>query len=171
MSSACHLITDEGVRAYEVLSPFDLLDIPAQFDLDLILLDQHYFQIQSQIHPDRFVAAGEGDRQSSQRWSRDVNEAYKILKNPRTRAEVLLALQGISMDLQPDPALLEEMMEWREELAACEGDTADLAERAHFAVKSTLVSIESAFREGELQGVPALLQRLTYVQKFYEDIA
>ncbi len=167
MSSVCHLITDEGVRAYEVLSPFDLLDVPAQFVIDLNLLDQNYFQIQSQIHPDRFVAAGEGDRQSSQSWSRDVNEAYKILKNPRLRAESLLALQGISVDVQPNPALLAEMMEWREEQA----EGRDLTSPVQSALTLTLQSIENAFREGELKTVPALLQRLTYVQKFYEDIA
>ena len=165
--SKFHLITETGLRPYEALSPFELLDIPAQFDVDLTLVDQHYFDIQSQIHPDRFVAAEEGVRASSQKWSRDVNDAYKILKNPRLRAECLLKLEGISLDVQPDPTLLAEMMEWREEQA--EGH--DLTVRAQSAMTTTLQLIDSAFKEGELKAVPPLLQRLSYLQKFNEDIA
>jgi len=161
------MITETGLRPHESLSPFELLGVSAQFDVDLTVVDQRYFDIQSQIHPDRFVAAEEGVRLSSQKWSRDVNEAYKILKNPRLRAESLLKLQGISLDVHPDPSLLAEMMEWREEQA--EGH--DLTSRAASAMTTTLQSIESAFREGELKAVPSLLQRLSYLQKFYEDIA
>jgi len=59
---------------------FELLGIPAQFDVDLVLLDQHYRQLQSEVHPDRFVTASPNERMQSMQVATQANEAYQTLK-------------------------------------------------------------------------------------------
>lgn len=85
---------------------FDIFDIPAEFDIDLAVLDLRYFDLQKRAHPDMMT----GDVVSSAQ----LNNAYKILKNRFKRAEYLIELNGEN-ELQASPELLMEMMELREE--------------------------------------------------------
>lgn len=100
-------------------SLFDILGVPASFEVDLKILEQAYFAAQRASHPDRFVGKPEVDRVAAISRSQLVNDAYDTLKNPLTRAEHLLELQGIyalADDTKAPPAVLMEMMELRERI-------------------------------------------------------
>ena len=101
-------------------SYFDILGLPAAFTLDDKALEQAYFAAQRATHPDRFIGKPEAARVAAFEHSQRVNEAYEALKNPLTRAEHLLELQGIIVNGEDSkdvpPALLMEMMELRERL-------------------------------------------------------
>lgn len=99
---------------------FGLLSLPESFEINLQQLEQSYFTAQRQYHPDRFVGKPDGERLAAMQRSADINQAYKTLKDPLTRAQHLLKRQGILVGtdrdtVKPAPELLAEVMEWREE--------------------------------------------------------
>ena len=89
---------------------FSLFGLPRAFALDEKMLQQKYLALQREFHPDR--AAPEQKLAMLQK-SADINEAYRVLKNPVERAEYLL---GATIE-KPSQTLLMEAMEQREELA------------------------------------------------------
>jgi molecular chaperone HscB len=98
---------------------FDIFGIAAGFELNLKALEQAYFAAQRACHPDRFVGKPEAERIAAITRSQLVNDAYDTLKNPLTRAEHLLELNGISPlsdDTKVPPVILAEMMELRERI-------------------------------------------------------
>jgi len=97
---------------------FELMGVPVGYSIDLGLLDSNYRKLQSEVHPDRFVSASSTEQLQSIQLATLVNDAYRILKNPTTRARYLLQLQGIetleesNTSMPADFLMLQ--MEWRE---------------------------------------------------------
>ena len=103
-------------------SHFELFGLPPAFAVDEIRLERAYREIQSQVHPDRFAHAGDAERRASLQWTTRVNEAYRTLRNPVSRASHLLALNGVDVAFETNTAMpadfLMEQMELREALEA-----------------------------------------------------
>jgi len=97
---------------------FALFGLNRAFRLDLSDLDSRYRDVQAQVHPDRFVNAGEGERRLSMQWATHANEAYQTLKKPLQRATYLLHLSGHDIQAESNTAMpadfLIDQMEWRE---------------------------------------------------------
>ena len=98
---------------------FEVLGLPARFDVDPAELDRRYLERSREVHPDRFALAPAAERVAALQRSMTLNEAYKVLKRPISRAEHLLAHEGIAIggNERIDPAFLMEILELREELA------------------------------------------------------
>jgi molecular chaperone HscB len=100
---------------------FSLFDVPRAFRLNLSELDARYREVQAQVHPDRFVNAGERERRLSMQRATHANEAYQTLKKPLDRARYLLHLAGHDIKAESNTAMpadfLMEQMEWREAVA------------------------------------------------------
>ena len=71
---------------------FALFGLARGFRLDQSDLDSRYRDVQAQVHPDRFVNAGEAERRLSMQWATHANEAYQTLKKPLERAKYILHL-------------------------------------------------------------------------------
>lgn len=99
-------------------SHFDLFHLPAQFALDETALDAAYRTVQTQVHPDRFAAAGDAQKRIAMQWATRANEAYRTLRDPLKRASYLLSLRGVDIGAENntamEPAFLMQQMEWRE---------------------------------------------------------
>ncbi len=99
---------------------FDLFRLPQRFALDARALDVAYRDIQGQVHPDRFVHAGDAEKRVAMQWATRANEAYQTLKNPLKRAAYLCELNGTDLHVESNtamaPAFLMQQMEWREAL-------------------------------------------------------
>jgi molecular chaperone HscB len=101
-------------------SHFDLFGLPPAFAVDQQRLESAYREIQSRVHPDRFAQAGDAERRASLQWTTRVNEAYRTLRNPVSRASHLLALNGVDVAFETNTAMpaqfLMGQMELREAL-------------------------------------------------------
>jgi len=144
------------------MSHFDLLGLAPAFTLDLAELEKNYFAAQRQFHPDRFVGKPPAERALAAGRSADINHAYNTLKNPLSRAQYLLQMQGIRVgteadNVKPSQAILIEAMELREEPPA--GSALD-----HM-IQESLANISAYFERSELDAMAQETLRLGYLMK------
>jgi molecular chaperone HscB len=101
--------------------PFEMLGVERRFDLDLTVLEKTHRELSRALHPDRFAQAGASERRAVLEKAASVNEAWRTVRDPITRAEALFRLSGIEVgeDKEPkaSPAFLVEVMDEREALA------------------------------------------------------
>jgi molecular chaperone HscB len=99
-------------------SHFELFHLPTRYALDAEALEHAYRAVQSQVHPDRFAAAGDAQKRVAMQWAARANEAYRTLRDPLKRAVYLLSLRGVDAAMESntamEPAFLMQQMEWRE---------------------------------------------------------
>lgn len=168
---------------------FEVLGLPARYDLDLVELSARHRELSRALHPDRYQGRGASERRQALNKAIEVNDAFRSLKDPVKRAELLLARLGVSVgeqvERQMSPDFLMEIMELREKL----GDlrrARDLegvevlshkveAQRRHVAE-----SLEAGFREALMAAAsPApealekellpLLGQLRYYARFFAE--
>ncbi|MFL9710760.1 Fe-S protein assembly co-chaperone HscB [Methylobacillus sp. Pita1] len=159
---------------------FELFGLPARFAVDMALLDQHYRKLQTEVHPDRFVAASPNERMQSMQWATQVNEAYRTLKHPTSRARYLLQLQGVDTEEESNTAMpadfLMLQMEWREavEEAFDEGDVTaldallkDMREQAKILEQALADTLD---RQHAWQESADIVRKLSFVDKIRSDV-
>jgi len=101
---------------------FSFLGLPRKLNLDMADLEQRYRALSRQFHPDYFYNAPAAERRASLEQSSYLNDAYRALKNPVSRIEYLLQVEGVAPKSAADsakqvpPALLEEVFALNEEL-------------------------------------------------------
>ena len=143
-------------------NPFELFGLAPRFGLDVTALDAAYRRLQSEVHPDRHAHGGDADKRLALQASAQVNEAYRILRNPVTRAEHLLALHGIDVAQETDTRLpldfLERQLERREQAAEA------AAERDVRTLGAVLDEVRRDARTLEDQLAVALDERRAYAE-------
>jgi molecular chaperone HscB len=101
---------------------FSFLDVPRRLNLDVQDLERRFRDLSRQLHPDYFYNATSSERLASLERSSYLNDAFRTLRNPVTRIEHLLALEGLSLAATDGghatvpPGLLEEVFELNEQL-------------------------------------------------------
>lgn len=111
-----------------VKTHFELFALPATFMVDGEALSARYRELQRTMHPDRFASAPDRERRLAMEQAAQLNEAFRVLRDPLARARYLLELRGHRFDDEHsttrDPEFLMEQMELREALAEVR-DSAD----------------------------------------------
>ncbi len=170
-SPDCRIFVDETTCSF-----FELLGLKEDFNIDRALLEQHYLEIQQHIHPDQFANRANSDKEQSLNYIMHVNDAYHILISPVKRAVYLLNRQGLWMEndelsINKNPALLMEIMELREDVAAAKDFTSlnqlilDLKQRE----KKLETDLQEAFTASHLAQAATLTITLQYVSKIVQD--
>ena len=156
---------------------FTRMAMPQDFDLGIKKLDIAYFSLQTKLHPDRFAQKSEKEKMFSMQQSMDVNQAYETLKNPLTRAEYMLKLQGVIINadnstVKPSQSILMESLETRERLA--DADSAEeiraLLIETMEAKLSAIDNIKQNFIDGKLEEAAQNTIKLRYLEKLSEEI-
>jgi molecular chaperone HscB len=159
---------------------FELFGLPPRFALDGAALDAAWCALQSRVHPDRFAHADATQKRLALQASARVNEAYRALRDPVSRAEYLLSLHGIDATRESDTALpfdfLERQLERRERAdeAAAAHDVDALAAvqaelqqdaRVREAAIAGLIDARGAFAEARTP-----VRELRFLRKVGEDL-
>ncbi len=172
---------------------YEVLGLLRRYHLDAAELEQRYLALQKETHPDRFAKALPRERLEAVVRNTELNDAYKILKQPIRRAEYLLKLEGIDIgnerpqaatgqtkQLVVDPQLLIEIMELRELLAEARADknerrvealASDVGRRQTVAtdvVERGFAAYEAGDK-GELDAIARALVSLRYYQRFMDE--
>ena len=101
---------------------FSFLGLPRRLNLDTADLEQRFRALSRQFHPDYFYNATPAERRASLERSSYLNDAYRTLRQPASRIEYLLKLEGLGAanpaeaSKQVPPGLLEEVFALNEEL-------------------------------------------------------
>jgi molecular chaperone HscB len=101
--------------------PFATLGLERSYKLDLRAVEKTHRELSRTLHPDRYVSSGASERREALEKAVQVNEAWRVVRDPIRRAEALFTLAGIQVgdthEPKPAAALLMDMMEQREALA------------------------------------------------------
>jgi len=119
---------------------FSFMGVPRRLGLDAQELERRFRDLSRQFHPDYFYNAPPAERLASLERSSYLNDAFRTLRNPVSRIEHLLAIEGLASQAtegqsKAPGSLLEEVFELNEQLDEIrelrEGgaDPADVARR------------------------------------------
>jgi molecular chaperone HscB len=138
---------------------FLLFGLPRKLWIEMSALEKKFLELSWKLHPDKFVNASAEEQDLSLKRSSELNDAYRVLRDPVARVEYLLELEGMRKEgehkQQAPPELLEEVFELNEsldELREAKSSGGDLA-----ALKSHLEAAEKNFQD-KLGDVDAQLQ-------------
>ncbi|WP_432379475.1 Fe-S protein assembly co-chaperone HscB [Duganella sp. P38] len=158
---------------------FELFNLPQQFAVDAGALDSAYRDVQSRVHPDKFVNATDAEKRVAMQWATRANEAYQTLKNPQKRAQYMCELHGVDLQTESNTAMpmafLMQQMEWREELGdARAGKDSDalesLDQQLRGARKQQLAQIEQQINAGDYAAAAQGVRALMFLEKFGEEV-
>ena len=159
---------------------FELFGLPSQFQLDGSLLSSQFRELQKRFHPDNFASASERDRLMAVQKASEINDAYQVLKKPLSRAEYMLAENGVDIrgeqQTMSDPMFLMEQMELREELEEIpfssdpEEALFDFESKVSKMYKQHLKSVEQELNDGLWQQAAERVRKLKFIAKLKNEI-
>jgi molecular chaperone HscB len=80
------------------VSYFEVFDLPKKLAIDTPALERAFYKLSRKLHPDVYARASEQEQQWSLEQTSLLNDAYRTLKNPITRTEYLLKLEGVEIE-------------------------------------------------------------------------
>lgn len=159
---------------------FELFGLAPFFGIDGARLDRAYHELQALVHPDRYAHLPETERRLSMQWATRVNEAYRTLKHPLSRAQYLLGLYGVDTHHESNTAMptdfLMEQMEWREAAAEAReaedvGELESLHHRLRAQADALFAEVERDIdRKENYTAAADAVRRLMFVLKLKEEI-
>lgn len=149
---------------------FALFGLPIQFDVEMTALDQRYLAAQAAVHPDLFVERSDMEKRIAAQQAVTLNEAYRRLKNPLTRAEEFLKARNVSVPGEggatiPASALLAQVLEWREKI-----QSGDLLLALKEELNQRLEKNIQSFDEASDEQLPYCYLDLIYTQKTLNEL-
>ncbi len=167
------------------MDPFATLGIERKFDVDLSAIERTHRELSRALHPDKFASAGATERRMALAKAVEVNESWRVVRDPIRRAEALFDLAGIAVgenrEPKPSGALLMDILEQREALAEAK------QQRDMAAVHRMAESIEARARiverelangfaraSGSKEGLEPLVPKLgelRFYRRFLEEVS
>lgn len=159
---------------------FEILGIPRGFRVDETALESRYRELSRLLHPDRHAARGAAERRLALEKMIEVNDAYRVLRDPLRRAAYLLSLRGYELGESNGskylpPNFLMEVMETREAFdearAARDVERVGrLKERTQKERAEALEALDAAFEKGDDEAAAAQVSIMRYLDRFLSDI-
>ncbi len=79
---------------------FELFSLPRHLQIDLPGLERHFYAQSRRLHPDRFASRPASEQAAALGQSSQLNDAYRTLREPISRTEYLLSLEGVQLEEQ-----------------------------------------------------------------------
>ena len=158
-----------GPQTYYEMFPQTLpAGIPPQgpFSVDGKQLRKEFLQLQALAHPDRHPQEAKNRAEAA---SARINEAYKTLQSPLSRAQYLLSLRGLDVAEDEtakldDAELLMEVLEMRENIEAAreEADLVSMKETNDARVEESVQNLDNAFKADDIEKAKQEAIKLRY---------
>ena len=176
-NSSCYGIICDSCKKLLEFNPipaYTLFEQELIFDINLNVLEQQFFKLQKICHPDNFVKDNPNQQLLAQQYSVYINDCYKKLQNPYTRAiELLKNLDNnIQLKQKNDESLLLYIIELREELEYLNTKVELKSFKVHIynLQKETIYKINTSFKNKKYDELPYLINKLSYLDKVFKDI-
>lgn len=161
-------------------NPFALFDLPVAFQVDSALLNERYLALQKSLHPDNFSAASAQEQRLAIQKSAEINDALRILKDPITRADSIIAIntgetENPEEKSNNDIDFLMQQMEWRETLENIEKrkDTDELTaftQEINQIRHAILSKLSTALDAQQWDIARAIIDKLRFIKKLQAEI-
>jgi molecular chaperone HscB len=142
---------------------FAIFSLPQHLKIDTAALEKSFYSLSRKLHPDRFVSRPLDEQEAALAESSRLNDAYRTLKDPVSRTEYLLKLEGVELEEQSRAAT---------DAARAAGTAKkqvvpeDLLEEA-FELNMQLEEMRAAKKMGEDE--PQLRQELLVAKSTFDD--
>lgn len=163
---------------------FSLFDIPADLHIDASALKKKYYKLSREYHPDHATDLPFEEQQRFTDVAMQINQAYAILGNEKTRAAYLLELAGSpigeSGNILPQHFLME-MMDINEAIMDAKmEDNSEALQAALEPVETFKLALEQQFNrlkeqirlatitEEQIQGLKEYLLKQRYLSRIEE---
>lgn len=152
---------------------FELFGLAPRFGIDMRTLEMSFLRLQAEFHPDRHASRSDAERRMALQRSTTVNDGYRTLRHPASRAHCLLSLAGREDgNAVVSTGFLMAQMEWREAIedARVNRDVVALealAKRLRY--KVSVQEKELAAALDERRDLDAAAQRVNEL-RFYEKL-
>jgi len=83
---------------------FEFFSLPHKLTLDVVALEKQFYTMSRRLHPDRFAAKPVAEQEAALVQSSLLNDAYRTLKDPISRTQYLLKLEGVELEEQSKAA-------------------------------------------------------------------
>jgi molecular chaperone HscB len=90
---------------------YEALGLEPKLALDPEDLKKRFYDRSRQWHPDRFSRRSSDEKQKSEEMTAVLNDAFRALRDPVSRAEYFLRESGLELSKDAPPELLEEVFE------------------------------------------------------------
>jgi molecular chaperone HscB len=160
---------------------FEALGIEPRLTLDAGALQKRFYELSRQWHPDRFSTRPVAEQDLALETTALLNDAFRTLKDPVTRAEYVLSSHGLEASTQRGkdvpPELLEEVLEFN--MAIEEADPAEMDRwYAHFRdllgeidreLEALFAAYDAAPGAATLAPIRAALNKRKYISNLVRD--
>jgi molecular chaperone HscB len=167
---------------------FELFGIPRGLNLSVDMLQQRYYELSRELHPDRFMRKPEAERQRALDMSSMLNDAYRTFKDPLKRAQYVLSLEGFDVGEQRSkdvpPELLEEVFELnmaleevrggdesaRPQLESAEKNFTRMLTDVDHQLESLYAKYDESPSRDTLSEIRGVLNRRKYIQNLVDEV-
>lgn len=154
--------------------PFTVFGVSRSLDLDARALERRYLVLSRACHPDLLRSQETGDCLAVLQRSAEINDAWKILRDPWLRARALLeaASPGVlERNKKLDPAFLADALELAEEVEFTSGEAIPrLRERLLASLDSDLLALRQAVERGDFDAAARRYHAAHYHKKALQDL-
>ena len=163
---------------------YEALGAEPKLALDSGDLKQRFYNLSRQWHPDRFGRASLGEQQKALEMTAELNDAFRTLKDPISRAEYLLEESGLGPSKSAPAELLEEVFELnmaldelrdgdesvRGQLDEARGRFIAMREEIDTGLTTMFARYDAAPAPAILSEIRAALDRRRYVSNLVRDV-
>jgi len=163
---------------------YEALGLEPKLALDLDDLKKRFYDRSRQWHPDRFSRGTSEEKQRSEEMTSTLNDAFRTLRDPVTRAEYFLSQSGLELPKDAPPELLEEIFELnmaleelrggdesaREQLISAQERFTSMLGEADSSLASLFGRYDETSDKAVLDEVRAVLNRRKYVSNLLRDV-
>ncbi len=160
---------------------FELFDIPVSYEVDLKKIQQHYMNLQMQVHPDKFANGSDQEKRLSMQQTSWLNEAQTTLKDEVLRATYLLKLSGLDINLENettvDMSFLMQQLEMRERLENINREATDsldeldsMAKKVKQTSADMMVAFSQSYQDNNFDEAREWISKLQFMQKAKKEI-
>ena len=163
---------------------YEALGLEPKLALDLDDLKKRFYDRSRQWHPDRFSRGTSEEKQRSEEMTSTLNDAFRTLRDPVTRAEYFLSQSGLELPKDAPRELLEEIFELNMALEELRGGDESAREQLISAQErftsmlgeadTNLAGLFGRYDESSdktvLDEVRAVLNRRKYVSNLLRDV-
>lgn len=154
--------------------PFTVFGLPKGLDLDARALERRYLELSRDCHPDHNRAANAADCAAVLLRAAEINDAWKVLRDPWRRARALIQARdeaALARNQKLPPAFLADALELAEEVAFARGDQVEpLRERLRAALSADWEALRTALAADDLDAAARTVHQSHYHHKALADL-